>query len=871
MKRILRRAEALVCALVIVLSSMQFTGKVHAATGVTIEIVGYQISTGYEGFRTIYAETDSEGVVRERGLLYALSSEVTSSQMKLAGSDKVYNFKATSTGYSSHNYSNNDDADHYIMTMKFIKNPAFYNASLFIRPYARLADGSVVYGTVEKGSVYQIASALYSRSQMPTKAGHDYLYNEILKTVNPYYSEVNYNHIEEESTTEEPTTEEPTTEEPTTEEPTTEEPTTEEPTEEQWDLTVPNGNKASGAPGKPILNHDNWSKNMDYTLTVNMWYGNNGTRYIIYEKKGPAGTYKIFKTATLSDNSPDAQTTSVSVSKTKAGTYFYKVELLNQYGSSVSDEISIAVGTVQTANIEVAVVDEDDIAKQHVMSQGTQTYDLTCDSATNPSYSVISSNRTVVEASIVNGTKLRLQAKKAGRSGIKIIENSTGKTRYFGVKVKNSNGTMPGMPSYVAIGQVTEDSTADLSFLRATANDDTNKRLDVRYIYINGGAIGGWQSWNPADPGSRVKSYITESLKLGIVPYFVYYNIPDGSESYDVDKNHINDVTYMEAYYKDLLFFIQTCDEYDEGEDVGIILEPDFLGYMMQNDNADPTKITANGVQGAYTSGVLKRGVDPDFPNTLEGIVKSINYVINKYYSSATFGWQFNTWSYSVGVPGQGLMHSTEIMGQSAGLSFIKNAATITANYYKSAGILSYGADFISIDKYGLDGAYEPGAATNPASSRWLWNSDLWNNYLYYTKTLHEVTGKPVTLWQIPVGHLNSSTASNPYNGGGSFAELANTEQHYEDSAGTYFFGDTFVTSGARLSYFGTNAWNDSKVSVSGNRITYGPHIDEAAAAGVNCILFGAGVGNSTDAVGAPPTDDYWWITKAQRYYNSLN
>ncbi|MCA9021727.1 MAG: hypothetical protein KDA74_16370, partial [Planctomycetaceae bacterium] len=32
-------------------------------------------------------------------------------------------------------------------------------------------------------------------------------------------------------------------------------------------------------------------------------------------------------------------------------------------------------------------------------------------------------------------------------------------------------------------------------------------------------------------------------------------------------------------------------------------------------------------------------------------------------------------------------------------------------------------------------------------------------------------------------------------------------------------------------------------------------------------ILFGAGVGISTDAIGSEPTDDYWWITKVQEYY----
>ena len=56
------------------------------------------------------------------------------------------------------------------------------------------------------------------------------------------------------------------------------------------------------------------------------------------------------------------------------------------------------------------------------------------------------------------------------------------------------------MPSYLAVGQVSEDSDGDLKFWKSTANDDTNKRMDVRYIYINGGPISGWQSWSGDEP-----------------------------------------------------------------------------------------------------------------------------------------------------------------------------------------------------------------------------------------------------------------------------------------------------------------------------------------------------------------------------------
>ena len=143
--------------------------------------------------------------------------------------------------------------------------------------------------------------------------------------------------------------------------------------------------------------------------------------------------------------------------------------------------------------------------------------------------------------------------------------------------------------------------------------------------------------------------------------------------------------------------------------------------------------------------------------------------------------------------------------------------------------MLSYGAKFVSMDKYGLDAGAENGAAADPAHSTWFWNADHWNNYLLFSKTLHEATNLPVTLWQLPVGHINGSTSSNPYTGG-TFADQANTSQHYEDSAPSFFFGDSFNLSGSRLAYFSTNAGNDPKVTVSGNTVTWGSHMAEAAA-----------------------------------------
>lgn len=637
-------------------------------------------------------------------------------------------------------------------------------------------------------------------------------------------------------------------------------------------ITSPAAAKAAaeGVPGVPQLSHNQWGEDTDgeYDITCNMWYGNNATSYQLYERVGIKGDFKVVSEGALEDNTPNPQSFVVPITgKTTPGTYYYYAELTNSFGSTKGPEINVRVGSGETSKIVIEGIDDEKISLQFTVGQGISTYRLIHVDSQTPKFHVISSNPSAVKATIVGKDTLKIEALAPGRSGLQITDTTTKEVRQIGVRVKNADGSIPMMPEYVAIGQVSEDTANDLNFWKDIDTDDTNKRMDIRYIYINGGPINGWRKWTTED-GARAKKYIQESLKMGMIPYFVYYNIPDDKEDYNVDLQHINDKTYMDAYYKDLKFLLDICNEYAGDETVGMVLEPDFLGYMMQQSGKTPSQIEAAGVEAAYTSGVLEKGKDPEFTNTVTGLVESINYVISKYGTNINFGWQFNTWGYSeTGVPGQGLMHATEIMGFDAGRAFIGQAAKKTADYYMEAGILSNGADFISIDKYGLDGAYESGAAEDPASSRWLWNADMWNNYLFYTKTLHETTKFPVTLWQLPVGHLNSSLESDPYNGG-VFPDLSNQVGYYEDSAPTFFFGDSFKPGSAkRQEYFGKNEAGDQKVTANGDTITYGSHIEDALDAGVTTILFGAGVGASTDAVGDPPADSYWWITKAQRYY----
>jgi hypothetical protein len=197
------------------------------------------------------------------------------------------------------------------------------------------------------------------------------------------------------------------------------------------------------------------------------------------------------------------------------------------------------------------VLDADDSgeALQLVLLPGNSAHQI----VTTGSFSVVSNNPSVATAAI-SGQTLTVTAKKPGRASLR-ISGGTDLVRVLGVRVNNPDGTPPGLPDYVAIGSVSEDSAADLAFWSDFQNPATNKRVDIRYIYLNGGAsnsIGDGWNWRQLNDGQRATRFVEESLKLGMIPFFVWYNIPDSGESYYTDKQHIESKPYLEGYFRDL-------------------------------------------------------------------------------------------------------------------------------------------------------------------------------------------------------------------------------------------------------------------------------------------------------------------------------
>ena len=455
---------------------------------------------------------------------------------------------------------------------------------------------------------------------------------------------------------------------------------------------------------------------------------------------------------------------------------------------------------------------------------------------------------------------------QSGSVALKVIDKDNPQVapRYIGVQVTDAQGQPPLKPAHLAIGAVNQNGDNDTAFYRGTLPDDATgiKQFDYQYIYLNGGPLqtpdgsANRASWRIFDPpygyeGKKLVQSLREAWKGGSIPTVVYYNIMCPNESVDIAYDNVRNRPFIASYFEDLKFSLDTIRRAANGSTVSMIMEPDFLAYMMQRTytggvQADPSTVLLgyDVVQLAKEQGLIS----PD--STLAGgagsslvdFVKVINegarYLSTKAGTSERvnlqLGWKFNLWAnqrqsapdgqswnqgiakvtdYFVAHPRAG---ETPVQAFQRGQAFIDAIATETAAWYFKAGVTSSGMDFMALDKYGTDGGNPYNIAqttpgfTDPSRARWLFNADHWTNYLRYAsgiskelQRLADVGWLPIHLWQIPVGHVNTSLATNPFTGK-PFAPISNSQQKpdvgnspavaaYEDSAVTWVFGDTFT------------------------------------------------------------------------------
>ncbi|MBQ2642299.1 MAG: right-handed parallel beta-helix repeat-containing protein [Eubacterium sp.] len=168
-----------------------------------VRVEGYQASAtvadssgALGGIRTVASvekQVDGEDVV-QFGQIIALANYATESEMTVDSTSAFVNVHyATEQSILDVVMGPSKTATYYAQTMCLGNvSKEFFAEPLKIRSFAVLENGEVRYSEIYSYTVYNVADYLYKNRLMSTKNGHDFLYNRVLKPLNPDYVEVDY-------------------------------------------------------------------------------------------------------------------------------------------------------------------------------------------------------------------------------------------------------------------------------------------------------------------------------------------------------------------------------------------------------------------------------------------------------------------------------------------------------------------------------------------------------------------------------------------------------------------------------------------------------------------------------------------------------
>ncbi|MCU6791318.1 Ig-like domain-containing protein [Paenibacillus sp. WQ 127069] len=94
---------------------------------------------------------------------------------------------------------------------------------------------------------------------------------------------------------------------------------------------------SKAAPDKPILSADKWDGDGNFKVSMNLWWGTNGTTYHLYENG------VLIYTKAMRNHTPSAQSAVTAITNKIKGSYEYRGELVNYAGATSSDTIIVQV------------------------------------------------------------------------------------------------------------------------------------------------------------------------------------------------------------------------------------------------------------------------------------------------------------------------------------------------------------------------------------------------------------------------------------------------------------------------------------------------------------------------------------------------
>ena len=310
----------------------------------------------------------------------------------------------------------------------------------------------------------------------------------------------------------------------------------------------------------------------------------------------------------------------------------------------------------------------------------------------------------------------------------------------------------------------------------AAADFDPNKvgaytigpKVDIHYMYLSGFD---WPEWNKPE-GRYITLHVDAAKARDVVPMFTLYQAAAWGEG---NLNAFNDNTFMTKYWRGVRVMLARLA--DSNVPVIAHIEPDLWGYFQQKRSDDPANAPVK-VHELVTECADLRDDAGGFGRCIVRLARKLAPKVVIGFSASTFG------AYTGGEPD----------------------AERVATYLRNVG--GSNADIVIVETLDRDaGCFE--AAIDPKCQRkgkFYWTDVDFTKHLAWTKTIREVTGRPLLWWQMPLG-VPSNTP------GGSSG-------HYRDNRVAYAFQNAwrFAQAGGIGAVFGEGARNQTTVKTDGGQ-----------------------------------------------------
>lgn len=364
---------------------------------------------------------------------------------------------------------------------------------------------------------------------------------------------------------------------------------------------------------------------------------------------------------------------------------------------------------------------------------------------------------------------------------------------------------------------------------------------------------------------------------------FYHINASDGPRGILRDISNAEPDKVLEKHIINYLSILRQLEGYKDATrpvPATLLLSPDFLGELHMDCQPRRCKIPlhtavplgeALGAAFDYLK-LDKSEIPPEFlaPNTeLKDYIRAINWMSHKFAPSVPFGWQINVWA------GDPRAHGWLHMAAQKDPSLVEKRVKAESAFLRRMNVMGnenpmFEPHFIAFDKYERD-VFDRTLAGAGVNAGYLYSVQVLDVYVQLAKGISEAfNNKPVMLWQVPGGHLqtvgdiddrgaNASTEPDYFLGNPAVEDdLSNVASYIRDTpmpTNTQIYQSNAKTVGEYLTCptARPNCW---KVG----------HLGDLKAANVFAILWGGGSTTSIVGLSSHLDDNGWAFRRLQSH-----